>query len=220
MGRKNSAISPEWRTWVEGYARMDAADREKALGALNAEQRAEFERAWNVLESEKLPQDKKAKKLLSAAREHFQPGEEPEVTISGAYETKRFGQDSVRKGILVATNRRLFFYATKLAGYESESFPYNKISSLEMGKGLLGYHISFFASGNNVKVKWINSPDLPKLVETVRQHMESGSQTAAPAEKQTDDPMAQIEKLAKLRDAGAISEEEFESKKAELLSRI
>ena len=38
---------------------------------------------------------------------------------------------------------------------------------------------------------------------------------AAPA-----DPMAQIDQLAKLRDAGAISTEEFETKKAELLARI
>jgi hypothetical protein len=32
--------------------------------------------------------------------------------------------------------------------------------------------------------------------------------------------MAQIDQLAKLRDAGAISAAEFETKKAELLSRI
>ncbi len=42
-------------------------------------------------------------------------------------------------------------------------------------------------------------------------------QAAAPAPA---DPMAQIDQLAKLRDAGSISSDEFEAKKAELLARI
>jgi hypothetical protein len=40
------------------------------------------------------------------------------------------------------------------------------------------------------------------------------------ATRTPDDPIAQIKKLAELRDAGAITVEEFESKKAELLSRL
>ena len=42
----------------------------------------------------------------------------------------------------------------------------------------------------------------------------------APAAGPTPDPMATINDLAKLRDNGAISEAEFEAKKAELLARI
>ena len=40
--------------------------------------------------------------------------------------------------------------------------------------------------------------------------------TSAPA----DDPLAQLEKLSKLKDAGIISEEEFNAKKADLLSKL
>jgi uncharacterized membrane protein YdbT with pleckstrin-like domain len=43
---------------------------------------------------------------------------------------------------------------------------------------------------------------------------------AAAGSAASADPMAQIDQLAKLRDAGAISAAEFETKKAELLSRI
>ena len=40
---------------------------------------------------------------------------------------------------------------------------------------------------------------------------------AAPAQ---DDPLAQLEKLSKLKDAGIISEDEFNVKKADLLSKL
>ena len=43
---------------------------------------------------------------------------------------------------------------------------------------------------------------------------------AAAAAGPTPDPMTQINELSKLRDAGAISDAEFDAKKAELLSRI
>ncbi|QQA42121.1 SHOCT domain-containing protein [Pelagovum pacificum] len=48
-------------------------------------------------------------------------------------------------------------------------------------------------------------------------------QTPAPAAASAqagDDPIAMLERLAKLRDAGILSAEEFDAKKAELLSRI
>ena len=44
--------------------------------------------------------------------------------------------------------------------------------------------------------------------------------SAAPASVPPADPMAQIDQLAKLRDAGAISPAEYETKKTELLARV
>ncbi len=43
-------------------------------------------------------------------------------------------------------------------------------------------------------------------------------QAAAPAA--TADPLEQLEKLQKLKDAGILSEEEFNAKKADLLSKL
>ena len=53
-----------------------------------------------------------------------------------------------------------------------------------------------------------------KLEETLRQHQQS-AQTQA-----HDQVMDQIRKLGELRDEGVLTDEEFESKKAELLSRL
>ena len=79
-------------------------------------------------------------KLLERAKEHFSEGEQPLQTVRGVYETKIMGADSVRKGIFIATNQRLLFYAKKLLGYDFEALPYANISSMEMGKNLGPLH--------------------------------------------------------------------------------
>jgi hypothetical protein len=57
----------------------------------------------------------------------------------------------------------------------------------------------------------------PKLVTLVSQPNDLPS---APDNPRTSDPIKQIEKLARLRDAGALTEEEFQAKKTEILCRI
>lgn len=54
--------------------------------------------------------------------------------VFGVYETKSLGSDTVKNGILLATNKRLFFYGKRTFGFDSESFPYSNISSIEFGK--------------------------------------------------------------------------------------
>ncbi len=48
----------------------------------------------------------------------------------------------------------------------------------------------------------------------------SGPGAQSPAPSKEDDPLGQVGKLAELRDQGAITEAEFDEKKAALLKRI
>ena len=41
-------------------------------------------------------------------------------------------------------------------------FPYKTITSIEMGKGMTGEHVKFFASGNDVKLKWIDRDEFQR----------------------------------------------------------
>ena len=116
----------------------------------------------------------KADKLLEQAKEHFGAGESALAIVSGAYETKIGKHDTVRNGVLIATNQRLIFYAKKLTGFDLEALPYERISSLEMGKKLGGRWIKFFASGNTVSMKWIQD-DLTAFINTVRSQMAGDS---------------------------------------------
>lgn len=163
------------------------------------------------------------KKNLKELQQHLDPGEAVEASVFGAYETKILGQDSLRNGIFAATNRRVVFYAKKLAGYDLESFPYENISSFEMGKGAMGHTIAFHASGNSGRMKFINQGDVAGLVQLVRSRMGKGQAVQqAPAALQTPvsaqmDPYEELKKLAELRDQGIVTSAEFDAKKAQLL---
>jgi hypothetical protein len=160
----------------------------------------------------------KLEKLLDKAQKHLEEGEMVVAAVQGVYETKIMGNDTVRKGILAATDRRLMFYAKKLGGYDLEVFPYENISSIEMGKGMvMGHHIKFFASGNEVKVKWIDKKqDVGGFVTTVKSRMKGG--TPSPTEgSPAPDLGDQLRKLAALREEGLLTDDEFEAQKQKLL---
>lgn len=156
---------------------------------------------------------------LKAVASHLDEGESIVASCFGAYETKIMGQDSVRNGVFLATEKRVVFFAKKLMGYDLESFPLSKVSAIEMSKGLMGKSIALKMSGNDAKIKWINKGDPEALVNFVREHM--GEKPATPvAAPPADDIPSQIQKLAGLRDAGILTEEEFTTKKAELLAKM
>lgn len=161
----------------------------------------------------------KIDKLISLATEHLQQGEVIIATVMGTYETKSLGSDTIRTGIFIATDSRLLFYGKRTFGFDTESYPYSAISSFEHKKVMMGNLISFFASGNKVSMKWITTGDIPLFISTVRDNM--GRKTATPqaeVKSVASDIPDQIKKMAELRDAGILTEDEFSSKKKQLLN--
>lgn len=160
----------------------------------------------------------KLERLLTRADNHLDDGEDVDVAVLGTYETERLGTDSVRTGILIATPRRVVFFANKMTGYELESFPYENISSFEQGKNIMGENITFFASGNKVHLKWIKEGDVGRLVEMVRSRMGKAptEATAASSASASD----RIRELKQLLDDGLLTQEEFESKRQELIKEL
>ncbi|HVY79313.1 MAG TPA: PH domain-containing protein [Solirubrobacterales bacterium] len=118
-------------------------------------------------------------------------------------------------GVLVATNKRLVFVDKGLFGLRVEDFPYDKVSSIEYKTGALTGKITFFASGNKAEIKQVSKGQCRGFAEFVR-----ARSTAPTAHASAPPPAAhldQLERLVKLRDAGALTSEEFESQKAKLL---
>jgi PH (Pleckstrin Homology) domain-containing protein/putative oligomerization/nucleic acid binding protein len=163
----------------------------------------------------------KLEKLLDQAQEHLDEGEDVLATVKGTYETKKMGNDWNRAGILIATDHRVVFFAKKMGGYDLEVFPYKNISSIETGKGMTGHTLKFFASGNEVKMKWIDKKaDVPAFVSLVKNEMTNAHAAPAAPAAAAPDVADQIRKLAQLREDGLVTEEEFETKRAELLAKL
>ena len=166
----------------------------------------------------------KVDKLIESSKEHLNQGEQIIAVAFGVYETKIMGEDTVRNGILLATDNRIVFYAKKMFGFDLESFPYSNISSLEMSKGFMGYKISFFSSGNKVSVKWINEQhcqgkDMNGFVEFVRSNIGKKENSTNSRGSSLDIP-EQIKKLAELNSQGILTDDEFSKKKAILLEKM
>ena len=159
-------------------------------------------------------------KNLAAVVEHLDEGETIIASCGGLYKAKVLGTDSVRKGILLATEKRVVFFGKKFGGDDLESFPLSNVSAIEMSKHWFsGPAINMKMSGNTAEVTHLNEGDPDAVVKYVRDHM--GESSAAPvAAPVADDIPAQIQKLASLKDAGILTEEEFTTKKAELLAKM
>jgi hypothetical protein len=86
--------------------------------------------------------------------------------------------------------------------------------------------VTVFASGNTI-VFSVDAADAEKLRGLIMDQVLGGSAhpappaaPTAPAAPSGDSLIEQIRKLGELRDAGILTPEEFESKKADLLSRL
>ncbi|MFO3701476.1 PH domain-containing protein [Staphylococcus felis] len=168
------------------------------------------------------------KKNLELITDSFlHKNEEIVHSIFGAYETKSLGNDTVKNGVLAATEERIIFCAKRLSGYDSEIFHYNKISTFELSKKLMGNIITFYSSGNKVSIKWINDDELDDFIEFVNKKIngkETGSQNVLETEPDTSNEDNELEAFKKIKmlkellDMDAITQDEFEAKKKQLLN--
>jgi hypothetical protein len=75
--------------------------------------------------------------------------------------------------------------------------------------------ITFFASGNKAEITYVNKGQCRNFAEYVRAR--STAPTAHASAPSEVDQLDQLERLVKLRDAGGLTDEEFEAQKAKLL---
>ncbi|QDG66058.1 hypothetical protein NIBR502772_07360 [Pseudarthrobacter sp. NIBRBAC000502772] len=150
---------------------------------------------------------------------HLWEGERVEQILTGQY--------AGGLGILVLSDRRIFFLKDGVMKQVSEDFPFSKISSMQWNSGLALGAVTVFVSGNKAEITNVAKQLGKAFVDAARDRIApsapraSESQVAAhPAVQETEDVYANLAKIGQLRDAGVLTPEEFETKKAELLARI
>lgn len=144
-------------------------------------------------------------------------GEQIRGAIQGLYNN--------RLGLLVSTDRRLIFVDKGWVGLKVEDFPYDKITSIQYQLGWIFGEITIFASGNRAEIKQLAKDQARPFAEKVR-NMISGGQafsnvgTTPERHSSQDDLIAKLEKLARLREQGILTDEEFAEQKSLLLRRM
>lgn len=159
-----------------------------------------------------------------------------------------WGLDSLAaKDYIVCTNKQIIVMDREAFGATSniKQFYYEDITSASTeqnsnSSSLTGYLIDsaitaatktcdlyFSVAGAKTKIKTLYKAEAERIVAVYHQYRKAAKtaasqpqvivQQAAPA---ADDPLEQLKKLSALKDAGIISEEEFNQKKAELLAKL
>jgi hypothetical protein len=126
-------------------------------------------------------------------------------------------------GLVVLTDRRLLFVQDGIMSKTSEDFPMEKISSVGWSSSMLAGTIVIFATGNKVEIKNVLKDDGKEIVDKIRHRISAPSEAPPVAPTplaSAADPVEQLRKLGELHDAGVVTPEEFEAKKADLLARF
>lgn len=154
------------------------------------------------------------KRELKKLAGHLYEGETVRFIAQGTYEKDQ--------GIVVLTDVRLLFLFHGVMRQRKEDFPLRLISSVQTKSGWGNAEMKVFVSGNSASISGIVKSDLEPLADAVRQGMaaQHAAPPTAPSAASADDPYEALRKLASLRDAGVLTEEEFEAKKQDLLGRI
>lgn len=123
------------------------------------------------------------------------------------------------QGILVSTNRRLVFVDKGLLyGLKVEDFPLDKITTIQYETGFLLGEIKIHTSGNIAKIDNVEKATARAFAEFVRNKLSQSKEATATIINNQPDVYDQLEKLAKLKEQGILTQEEFDTQKKKLLN--
>lgn len=154
---------------------------------------------------------------------HIKPGEE--VVASGVGyigEMMGKGKNTQQNGVLIVTGARVAFYRKGIFGEVLETIPLKAITSIER-KSFMGYRsIRLHTSHDSLEFKSFNKEIDQQLADAIDsgRHGVSEAPITTTAATSGVSAMEALSKLGELKAAGILTEEEFSSKKAELLSRL
>ena len=142
-----------------------------------------------------------------------------------------FGNDRGRKSSLgnlraVITNRRVAVKIPQMTGDDERSVPYDSITSVDLDTGIANKRLTLQTAGQtyHIQVTEPKKEEVQEITRFIREKRKEANQQEVVVQQSDDssepDPLEQIEKLKELKEAGAISEDEFEEKKQDLLDKI
>ena len=124
--------------------------------------------------------------------------------------------------LIVCTNKRILFLDKGLIfGCKQLEIPLDKVNSVETSKGLLLGSIKVWDGASAMKIDNVQKFALQPFVTAINNAREAlknnNQQIKVEKNNDTNDYIKELEKLAELKEKGIITEDEFLSKKKQLL---
>lgn len=132
------------------------------------------------------------------------------------------GQFKNKMGIVALTDRRLVFLEKSMLGSEDMTdFSLGSIGAMSLGKKMGGETLTVTHSGTSAVITGLGHGQGDAIARIFRELKERPAPAAAPTPAvQGPDPISQIERLADLHAKGILTEEEFQSQKAQILAKM
>ena len=130
------------------------------------------------------------------------------------------GALATKPGIVALTDRRLVFVRHGSRADDLVEFPVPSITALSPRTKRRGEGLTVAQSGTLASISQMGPGQADRLAAEFAELTGASRQLTAATDAPRPDPIAQIERLAGLRDRGILSEEEFQAQKARLLSLL
>ncbi|WP_170152013.1 PH domain-containing protein [Subtercola boreus] len=124
-----------------------------------------------------------------------------------------------KMGIVALTDNRLLFLEKSIGSENLVEFALGSIGALSLGKKMGGETLTVTHSGTNVTITTLQHGQGDAIARKFRELSEKPAAVTG-AVTPAADPIAQIERLAGLRDKGILTEAEFQTQKTQLLLNL
>lgn len=138
----------------------------------------------------------------------------------------------------VLTNKRFILYHPGILGCKFDDFLWRDLIAVKLNEGIMGAKLMFESPGKKFSIDKLPKPEARKAYSIAQEREQEATETRRQRQMQEDsakaghivignstgstaeDPMAKLTKLKSLFDASLITQEEYDKKKAEILSSM
>ena len=149
-------------------------------------------------------------------------GEKIVCVSGGMMRTHIAGANTARSAVCAATDRRCIFYNRRMWGrYDFEDFAYDRITSVQVRKGLAWGAIDIYVAQVKKELYLTNNDCAEALGNFIREKIHYRTPLVeTPVQHSPMDVPAQIRELAQLLQEGHLTQQEFDDMKRELLNKL
>lgn len=143
-------------------------------------------------------------------------------SIKGFAAKKAKSIDGVMQGRVILTNERVCYYRKGILGDEMESIALAEVKSIETDSSLGVRTLNLFSAHNKLSVMTYQKSDIfEDFSEAIEQAMRGArTGTAQSTSAANESPAERLKALAELKDSGILTQDEFDAKRAEILSQL
>ncbi len=163
--------------------------------------------------------EKETKHVAAFRSGNLKPAEDVQFFLEGWIgEMMGKGDKKQHNGMFILTDKRACFYRKGIFGEVLETIPLPKITSVET-LSMMGYRVlRLHTSHDELAFKTFEEKALFDRVYARLEELRHSDEPKAVQPQST--ALDQLRKLGELRDAGILTEDEFATKKSELLARM